>query len=124
MDEIVRQGNTKAYREANTAWHYVIVSALNNPRLHDFYQDNDRIIRWFAGFTLDPVRLARSNQEHRHILEACRRQDVATIVDILYEHQTQALERVLNKLKEASRLPTENPPAGPARPRRRKGEQP
>ena len=102
MDVAAREGDTEAYRDANTAWHYKIVSSIGNPRLYDFYENNDRIIRWFAGFTLDPVRLKRSNQEHLAILAACRRRDVAVIVESLYAHQSQALERVLRKLKESS----------------------
>lgn len=102
MDFTVQRSDTETYREANTVWHNLIVSSLDNPRLYDFYLDNDRIIRWFAGFTLDPIRLARSNQEHRAVLEACRRQDIATIVDVLFAHQIQALERVLERIKTAS----------------------
>lgn len=102
MDFMVQRSDTETYREANTVWHNLIVSSLDNPRLYDFYLDNDRIIRWFAGFTLDPIRLARSNQEHRAVLEACRRQDIATIVDVLFAHQIQALERVLERIKTAS----------------------
>ncbi len=102
MDLLVQRGDSEAYRKANTAWHYFIVSSLDNPRLYDFYLDNDRIIRWFAGFTLDPKRLANSNQEHRAVLEACRKQDMETIIGGIFAHQTQALERVLQKIKKAS----------------------
>ncbi|MCF8043639.1 MAG: GntR family transcriptional regulator [Desulfarculaceae bacterium] len=102
MEPMVQRGDPEAYREANTAWHYFIVSSLNNPRLYDFYLDNDRIIRWFAGFTLAPTRLASSNQEHRTVLEACRRQDIIAINEGLFTHQMQALERVLQKIKKAS----------------------
>lgn len=101
MDHLVEKKDIDAYRKANAAFHHRIVSALGNRKLYETYQDNDRIISWFRAITLYIPRLKKSQEEHKHIMDICRRKDLAKIIDIVSNHQMQALNFLEKKLGES-----------------------
>jgi len=76
--------------------HGSIVSSLSNPLIDTSYRRIRNYIRLIQlDRRLTPPLVLRSLKEHRAIIEACRKRDVAKAVEALQSHFSAALQRAL-----------------------------
>ena len=106
MQKLSEQGHLEDYIRANTKFHHEIVKSAANDKLYKIYSDNDIMIRWFHGVTLDKERLLKSNQEHALILKLCQEDDISGLVKEINKHQMQAMKRVIENLKKMKANPS------------------
>lgn len=97
MQKLFEKNNIEDYIQYNTKFHHEIVKSAGNDKLYKIYSENDLMIRWFRVVTLTKERMAKSNEEHALILDLCQSSDVAVLIKVVSQHQTQAMVRIINK---------------------------
>jgi DNA-binding GntR family transcriptional regulator len=105
MEEAVSQKDLDGYRRLNSQFHLAIVRRLNNRKLYEIYRDVDRSTRWFQNLTLYVLRMEKSIQEHKLLLEAHEKRDLQLIRKLFQDHYGQAVDVVTQKLEEARKSP-------------------
>ena len=97
MNRLSEQGDLENYILANTDFHHNIVKSAGNNKLYKIYSGNDLMIRWFRGVTLTKERILISNQEHGQFLDLCLRGNISDLITTVYQHQAQAMKRVIEQ---------------------------
>jgi DNA-binding GntR family transcriptional regulator len=109
MDERVAKKDLEGYRKLNWKFHHEIAKSLGNEKLYNFFGAADKRTRWFQNLTLYSLRMERSIQEHKRLLEACKKSDLRQIRDMVKSHYGQAVQFLLKKLVPSS-SPKQEPP--------------
>lgn len=109
MDERVAKKDLEGYRKLNWKFHHEIAKSLGNEKLYNFFGDADKRTRWFQNLTLYSLRMERSIQEHKRLLEACKKSDLRQIRDMVKSHYGQAVEFLLKKLIPSTSSKPERP---------------
>jgi DNA-binding GntR family transcriptional regulator len=98
MEKVVEEGDLEHYRKLNSRFHHEIAKSLNNRKLYQIFADADKRTHWFQNLTLYSLRMERSTQEHKLLLQACEKGDPRQIRDTVKSHYGQAVEFLLKKL--------------------------
>ena len=105
----VAKRDLENYRKLNSRFHHEIARSLNHRKLYHIFTDADKRTAWFQNLTLYSLRMERSIQEHKRLLEACRKSDLRQIRDMVKSHYGQAVEFLLKKLIPSTSSKPERP---------------
>jgi DNA-binding GntR family transcriptional regulator len=98
-DEFARETDVARWAELNWQFHSCLYEDADRPFLLNLIRSvNDRIERYLRIQLTLSGGTGVDDREHRQILAACRRRDVALASDLLVSHITKACESLLSNL--------------------------
>ena len=100
MNRYAEEEDVENYRKWNRQFHHEFVLSLKNNRLYRIYTDISRMLKWFQNITLYYPRMKRSNEEHKLLLNAYKKQDLCEIRRLFRLHYEHAMEMLSQRVDE------------------------